>query len=87
MVAEELRGMSANDIEGHVRDLRQQLFKLRFQKTTGQVANAAASVTAGAPGVGEEAKASAEAGEAKVGEAAKASDEAGDEAEAGEEAE
>lgn len=41
MVAEELRGMDRSEIEGHVRDLREQLFKLRFQKTTGQVANAA----------------------------------------------
>ena len=37
MVAEELRGMSAAEVDGHVRDLREQLFKLRFQKTTGQV--------------------------------------------------
>ena len=36
MVAEELRGMSAAEVEGYVRDLREQLFKLRFQKTTGQ---------------------------------------------------
>jgi large subunit ribosomal protein L29 len=41
MVAEELRGMSAAEIGGHVRDLREQLFKLRFQKTTGQVESAA----------------------------------------------
>ena len=38
MVAEELRGMSAAEVGGHVRDLREQLFKLRFQKTTGQTA-------------------------------------------------
>lgn len=37
MVAEELRGMSATEVDGHVLDLREQLFKLRFQKTTGQV--------------------------------------------------
>ena len=37
MVAEELRGMSATEVDSHVRDLREQLFKLRFQKTTGQV--------------------------------------------------
>ncbi len=37
MVAEELRGMSAAEVDGHVRDLREQLFKLRFQKTTGLV--------------------------------------------------
>lgn len=36
MLAEELRGMSAAEVGGHVRDLREQLFKLRFQKTTGQ---------------------------------------------------
>ena len=37
MVAEELRGLSATEVDSHVRDLREQLFKLRFQKTTGQV--------------------------------------------------
>ncbi len=37
MLAEELRGMSAAEVDGHVLDLREQLFKLRFQKTTGQV--------------------------------------------------
>ena len=37
MVAEELRGLGAAEVETHVRDLREQLFKLRFQKTTGQV--------------------------------------------------
>ena len=41
MVAEELRGMTAVELEAHVRDLREQLFKLRFQKTTGQVESAA----------------------------------------------
>lgn len=44
MVAEELRGMSAAEVDGHVRDLREQLFKLRFQKTTGQV-NAGAKLS------------------------------------------
>ncbi len=37
MVAEELRGMTAAEVGSHVSDLREQLFKLRFQKTTGQV--------------------------------------------------
>jgi large subunit ribosomal protein L29 len=40
VVAEELRGMSASEIEIHVVDLREQLFKLRFQKTTGHVESA-----------------------------------------------
>jgi large subunit ribosomal protein L29 len=33
--------MTASEIEAHVSDLREQLFKLRFQKTTGQVESAA----------------------------------------------
>lgn len=41
MVADELRGMSADELQAHVTDLREQLFKLRFQKTTGQVQSAA----------------------------------------------
>lgn len=40
MVADELRGLSESELEEHVRDLREQLFKLRFQKTTGQVESA-----------------------------------------------
>jgi large subunit ribosomal protein L29 len=41
VAAEELRGMSESELEVRERDLREQLFKLRFQKTTGQVENAA----------------------------------------------
>ncbi|NKB90106.1 MAG: 50S ribosomal protein L29 [Acidobacteria bacterium] len=41
MVADELRGMNADELQAHVTDLREQLFKLRFQKTTGQVQSAA----------------------------------------------
>lgn len=41
VAAEELRGMSGSELEARERDLREQLFKLRFQKTTGQVENAA----------------------------------------------
>lgn len=40
MVAEELRGLGDNELSEHVRDLREQLFKLRFQKSTGQVESA-----------------------------------------------
>ena len=41
MVADELRGLSNDELADRVRDLRVQLFKLRFQKTTGQVESAA----------------------------------------------
>mgnify|MGYP003573647971 CR=1 FL=1 len=41
VAAEELRGMSESELGARERDLREQLFKLRFQKTTGQVENAA----------------------------------------------
>jgi large subunit ribosomal protein L29 len=41
VVVEDLRSLGSAEIERHVTDLREQLFKLRFQKTTGQVANAA----------------------------------------------
>jgi len=41
MVAvDELRGLSDNDLGDRARDLREQLFKLRFQKSTGQVESA-----------------------------------------------
>lgn len=41
VAAEELRGMTEAELSARERDLREQLFKLRFQKTTGQVENAA----------------------------------------------
>ena len=41
MVANELRDMTDREIKDRIRDLREQLFKLRFQKTTGQVESAA----------------------------------------------
>ncbi len=41
MVADELRDMTDSEINDRIRDLREQLFKLRFQKTTGQVESAA----------------------------------------------
>lgn len=41
MVADELRGLSDSELSEHVRDLREQLFKLRFQKSTGQAESAA----------------------------------------------
>lgn len=40
MVADELRGLSDSELDERARDLREQLFKLRFQKTTGQVESA-----------------------------------------------
>lgn len=40
MVADELRGLSDSELDERVSDLREQLFKLRFQKTTGQVESA-----------------------------------------------
>lgn len=41
MVVDELRGLGEGELERHVQDLREQLFKLRFQKSTGQVESAA----------------------------------------------
>ena len=41
MVADDLRGLSDGELRDRVNDLREQLFKLRFQKTTGQAENAA----------------------------------------------
>ncbi len=38
--ADELRGMTDAELADREADLREQLFKLRFQKTTGQVENA-----------------------------------------------
>ncbi len=35
VAAEELREMSAGELSDKINDLREQLFKLRFQKTTG----------------------------------------------------
>ena len=40
MVTDELRGLTDGELEAHARDLREQLFKLRFQKSTGQVESA-----------------------------------------------
>ncbi len=41
MVADELRDMTNSEINDRIRDRREQLLKLRFQKTTGQVESAA----------------------------------------------
>ena len=41
MVAEEFRGLSDDELSRKVSDLREQLFKLRFQKSTGQVESGA----------------------------------------------
>jgi len=38
--AEELRDMSAAELSDKIQDFREQLFKLRFQQTTGAVENA-----------------------------------------------
>jgi large subunit ribosomal protein L29 len=40
VAAEDLRGLTEAELDARERDLREQLFKLRFQKTTGQVENA-----------------------------------------------
>ncbi len=40
MVVDELRGLGDDELSEHARDLREQLFKLRFQKSTGQVESA-----------------------------------------------
>lgn len=39
--AEELRGMTDGELTDKINDFREQLFKLRFQQTTGAVENAA----------------------------------------------
>jgi len=41
MVASEFRDMTDREINDRIRDLREQLFKLRFQKTTGLSGSAA----------------------------------------------
>ncbi len=41
MVADEIRDMTDAEINSRIQDLREQLFKLRFQKSTGQVESAA----------------------------------------------
>ncbi len=40
VAAEELRGMGDGELVDRIDDLREQLFKLRFQKTTGMVQSA-----------------------------------------------
>lgn len=37
---DELRSLTDSDLSDRARDLREQLFKLRFQKTTGQIESA-----------------------------------------------
>jgi len=39
MKASKIREMSVDQLEGEIHDLSQQLFKLRFQKATGQLEN------------------------------------------------
>lgn len=39
MKAHELRAMSREELEGHARELRQELFNLRFRSTTQQLDN------------------------------------------------
>lgn len=41
VAADELRGLSDSDLGDRASDLREQLFKLRFQKSTGQTESAA----------------------------------------------
>ena len=41
MVAAELRDLSREELQDRVQDMREQFFKLRFQKSTGQVENPA----------------------------------------------
>ncbi|MBZ0254179.1 MAG: 50S ribosomal protein L29 [Candidatus Methylomirabilis sp.] len=41
MKAEDLRKLGAAEIEGHIRDLAQELFNMRFQHATGQLENTA----------------------------------------------
>jgi large subunit ribosomal protein L29 len=40
MKAEKLRDMSADELRGKEKELREQLFRLRFQKSIGQLDNA-----------------------------------------------
>jgi len=40
MKAEKIREMSAEELQGKGRELREQLFRLRFQKSIGQLDNA-----------------------------------------------
>ena len=40
MKAEKLREMSADELQGRERELHEQLFRLRFQKSLGQLENA-----------------------------------------------
>ena len=40
MKAEKLREMSADELKGKERELQEQLFRLRFQKSIGQLDNA-----------------------------------------------
>jgi len=40
MKADKLREMSAEELQGKGRELREQLFRLRFQKSLGQLENA-----------------------------------------------
>ena len=40
MKAEKLRELSAEDLQGKGKELREQLFRLRFQKSIGQLDNA-----------------------------------------------
>ena len=40
MKAEKLREMSADELQGKERELHEQLFRLRFQKSLGQLDNA-----------------------------------------------
>ena len=40
MKAEKLREMSADELQGRERELHEQLFRLRFQKSLGQLDNA-----------------------------------------------
>ena len=40
MKADKLREMSAEELQGKGRELREQLFRLRFQKSIGQLDNA-----------------------------------------------
>lgn len=41
MKAKELRDLSAEELKGKERELKQELFNLRFQKATGQLGNTA----------------------------------------------
>jgi large subunit ribosomal protein L29 len=40
MKAEKIREMSAEDLKGKAKELQEQLFRLRFQKSLGQLDNA-----------------------------------------------